>query len=114
MTQGGEPHGQYKPGSEEDGFRRYSLRFPQHPALMTLDFGRPPLDGAEPGVAEEVVGDAPGSNRLVAFGDNVRGRIPARHDVLDPEPVAFVHAHGERRIPSEDALRSIRLGGTEA
>src|SRR3990172_10302608 len=114
MTEGEKPHGQYKTGSEVDGPRRCSIRFPQHPALPTLDYGRPPLDGAEPGVAEEVVGDAPGSNRLVTIGDIGRGRIPDRLDVLDPERVAFVNAHGERRVPAEYALRSILLGGTEA
>src|SRR3990172_1973636 len=86
----------------------------RNPFLPPPDYGRPPLDGAEPGVAEEVVGDAPGSNRLVTIGDIGRGRIPDRLDVLDPERVAFVNAHGERRVPAEDALRSILLGGTEA
>src|SRR5659263_729259 len=94
MTEGEKPHGQSKDDSEEEGPRHSSIRFPQHPALATFDFGRSPLDGAEAGVAEEVVGEAPGSNRLVRSGDIGRERIPARHDVLDPEPVAFVNAYG--------------------
>ena len=114
MTGGGKPHGQYKTDPEEDGHCHCSIRFPPHPGLPTFHFGRPPLDGAEPGVAEEVVGEAPGSNRLVPSGGIGRERIPARHDVLDPERVAFVNAHGERRVPAEDALRSVSLGGTDA
>src|SRR5450759_3504517 len=114
MTEGEKQHDQPKTDSEEDGHLQVSIPFPRHPVSARLYFGRPPFDGAEPRVAEEVVGDAPGSNGLVTCGDKGRGRIPARHDVLDPEPVAFVNAYGKRRVSAEDALRSIRLGGTEA
>src|SRR5512141_2298831 len=114
MTEGEKQHGQSEDDSEEEGHRHCSIRFSRHPALARFYFRGSPLDGAEPGVAEEVVGDAPGSNRLVRSGDIGSGRIPLRVDVLDPEPVAFVNAYGERRVPAEDALRSIHLGGTEA
>src|SRR5512141_2916897 len=114
MTEGEKQHGHSENDSEEEGHRHESIRFSRHPALARLYFSRSPLDGAEPRVAEEVVGDAPGSNRLVRSGDIGSGRIPLRVDVLDPEPVAFVNAYGERRVPAEDTLPPIRLGGTEA
>src|SRR5512143_3086930 len=113
MTEGEKQHGQPEDDSEEEGHRHYS-GFSRHPALARYYFRGSPLDGAEPGVADEVVGDAPGSNRMVRSGDIGSGRIPLRVEVLDPEPVAFVNAHDERRVPAEDALRSIHLGGTEA
>src|SRR5512141_847832 len=111
MAEGEKQHGHSEGDSEEEGFHHEYLHFPRHPALTRLDFSRSPFDGAEPGVAEEVVDETPGSNPLVTFG---YGGVPARHDVLYPERVAFVNAHGERCGPAKDALRSIRLGGTES
>src|SRR5512143_1234863 len=111
MTEGEKQHGQSEDDSEEGCFHHEILRFPRHPELARLYFSGSPLDGAEPGVAKEVVDECPGSDPLVTFGD---GGVPARHDVLYPERVAFVNAHGERCGPAEDALRSILLGGTES
>jgi len=100
MTEGEKQQGQSKADSEEEDHRRCSVRFPRHPESAALDFGRPPLDGAEPGVAEVIVGEAPGSNRLANSVAIVRsGRIPDRHDVLDPDRVAFVNANVNDAFP---------------
>src|SRR5512143_2096022 len=111
MTEGEKQHGQSEDDSEEGCFHHEILRFPRHPALTRLNFSGSPLDGSEPRVAKEVVDECPGSYPLVTFG---YGGVPARHDVLYSERVAFVNAHGERCGPAEDALRSILLGGTES
>ena len=62
---------------------------------MPIGIGIAPLDGTERGVAEEVVEDADGSQRLVLVGDVRVVRIPMRRDVLDRDGVAAVHAKGE-------------------
>jgi hypothetical protein len=62
---------------------------------------RAPLNGAELSVTQEVVGEADGLHRLVPVRHAVkRTRVAGRDEVLEPDRVRAVYAHGEARVPA--------------
>src|SRR5438552_435402 len=65
---------------------------------------RPPLDGAEACVAEEVVGQGERLHRLVAIAAARHARVARRHDVVQAQRVRTEDTHGEADGASIDAL----------
>jgi len=87
--------------------------------LAAPDLARAPLNSAESGVAEEVVGECDGLHRLMPVAHARDARIAARYHVIQTEGVRTIHAHGQPHIAAKDRLVSklLRIGrhaGAEA
>src|SRR5438128_5741 len=67
---------------------------------------RAPLDGAESSVAEEIIGEGDSLHRLMPGLQVGRGRIAARHGVLDSDSVGAVYTHGASYVPASNDLLS--------
>src|SRR5207244_1147993 len=65
-----------------------------------------PVNRAESGVAEEVVGKGDGLHRLMPVGHAGRARIAGRPEPLNADGVRTMHAHGHPDVAARDDLLS--------